>query len=67
MARLGQARLVVAAITSSLALQLVTGGGCDWECSPITDCPMVFRDLVRAKIARQNENEELLNKVIRYL
>ena len=49
----------------ALALQLATGEDCDWQCSPITECPMVFRDLVRAKIARQNENNELLNKVIR--
>jgi len=62
---------LVVALTSSLALQLVAGDdsssggeGCDWQCTPITECPMVFRDLVRAKIARQNENKEVLNKVI---
>jgi len=62
---------LVVALTSSLALQLVAGDnsssggeGCDWQCTPITECPMVFRDLVWAKIARQNENKEVLNKVI---
>ena len=47
-------------------LLFLSGEGCDWQCTPITECPMVFRDLVRAKIARQNENKEVLNKVIRF-
>ena len=41
------------------------GFSCDWECSPIKSCGVIYSDLVIAKEARQNQDTQLLNKVIR--
>ena len=52
------------ALYKMIAVRFV-GFSCDWECSPIKSCGVIYSDLVIAKEARQNQDTQLLNKVIR--
>ena len=57
-------------VSSSLILfvaflkTIAASSDCDWECSPIKTCDIIFDDLVAAKFARESQNDLVLNKVI---
>merc|ERR1712002_543991 len=39
-------------------------GSCSWDCSPIKECRVIYRDLVAAKIAREKQENWKVDKII---
>ena len=41
-------------------------GSCSWDCTPIKECKVIYRDLVAAKIAREKQENWKVEKIIRW-
>jgi len=53
--------LIIFGTTKSFAL---ASGSCSWDCTPIKECKVIYRDLVAAKIAREKQENWKVEKII---
>jgi len=53
--------IIILGTRSCIASALET---CSWGCTPIKECKVIYRDLVAAKIARENQENWKVDKII---